>query len=502
MARRLLSIWFPRLASDHALRNRPVPGPFALTLRSGQNDRLHCVNAEAGARGLHPGMGLNDARAICPGLVTRPACPVAEAAALSVLRRWAGRYAPLVAPDGPNGLIADITGVAHLFGNEGDLQADLQARLDRGGITAISAIAGTRGAAHALARHGGGIVTPDDLSGRMAALPVAALRIDAETAQALARTGLGRIGDLIALPRAPLARRFGPELALRLDQMLGLRPEPVGAVPDAPHFGVRLVLPDPIGLQQDVMAGLLRLLDRLCAQLATHAMGARRLRLELGRVDRETLVVEIGLARPLRDPARIAPLFTPKLADLDAGFGIETMRLQAPVTEPLAPEQITSHGGSDLRDGMADLISRLGNRIGFDSVQRLHPAPSLTPERSFRLTPAIGAPETGAKKAGAPEPDAAPGPGHPPPRPIALFPPEPVTAATGHPPTRFRWRRTQFTTLRATGPERIAPEWWLDDPAWQGGLRNYWRIETVEGPRLWMFHTPRKDHWSVQGEFA
>ncbi|CAM3330735.1 hypothetical protein PANO111632_14610 [Paracoccus nototheniae] len=77
-----------------------------------------------------------------------------------------------------------------------------------------------------------------------------------------------------------------------------------------------------------------------------------------------------------------------------------------------------------------------------------------------------------------------------------------MTAATGHPPTRFRWRRTQFTTLRATGPERIAPEWWLDDPAWQGGLRNYWRIEAVEAPRLWMFHTPRKDHWSVQGEFA
>ena len=32
MARRLLSIWFPRLASDHALRSRPCEGAFALTL--------------------------------------------------------------------------------------------------------------------------------------------------------------------------------------------------------------------------------------------------------------------------------------------------------------------------------------------------------------------------------------------------------------------------------------------------------------------------------------
>jgi hypothetical protein len=49
----------------------------------------------------------------------------------------------------------------------------------------------------------------------------------------------------------------------------------------------------------------------------------------------------------------------------------------------------------------------------------------------------------------------------------------------------------RFTTLRATGPERITPEWWFDDPAWRTGLRDYWRIETQEGPRLWLFVTPQ-----------
>ena len=492
MARRLLSIWFPRLASDHALRHRPASGPFALVLQAGRGDRLHCLNLAAEARGLHRGMALADARAICTALATRPACPQAEAAALAGLCRWTGRYAPLVAPDGPDGLIADITGVAHLFGGEAELLDDLQARLDRGGITARSAIAGTRGAAHAQARHGGGIVTPEALVPAMAVLPVAALRIEAEMAQALARSGLSRIGDLAALPRAPLARRFGPDLVRRLDQALGHLPEPVGAPPRQARFGARMVLPEPIGRHADVMAELGRLLEQLCAQLAARAMGARRLQLDLQRVDHATLHVQIGLARPMRDPARIAALFSAKVADLDAGFGIEALRLSAPVTEPLAPEQITTQGGNPARDDMADLISRLGNRIGFAGVQRLHPAPSLTPERSFRLSPATGAPD----------PDPAPVPCSGPPRPIALFPPEPVLGATGYPPVRFRWRRTSFTTLRATGPERIAPEWWLDDPAWQGGLRNYWRIETAEGPRLWMFHTPRKDHWSVQGEFA
>jgi len=86
-----------------------------------------------------------------------------------------------------------------------------------------------------------------------------------------------------------------------------------------------------------------------------------------------------------------------------------------------------------------------------------------------------------------------------------------VVTTTGTPPACFRWRRMRFSTLRATGPERIAPEWWFDDPAWRTGLRDYWRIETREGPRLWLFVTPQSQDWPgpggarswhVQGAFA
>ena len=254
-----------------------------------------------------------------------------------------------------------------------------------------------------------------------------------------------------------------------------------------------MTLPEPIELQSDVMAGLERLLDRLCAKLAQHQMGARRVRLELRRVDRQSAQVEIGLARPMRDAARIAALFAKGVDEVDAGFGIDALRLTAPVTEALAPEQIG--GGQAIRhdDALADLLSSVGNRIGFDRVLRLLPATSLIPERSFLLAPAAySASEPIPHRGGAA-------------RPISLFPPEPVTAASGTPPASFRWRRMRFTTLRATGPERITPEWWFDDPAWRSGLRDYWRIETQEGPRLWLFVTPQapgRSDWFVQGEFA
>jgi protein ImuB len=439
-------------------------------------------------------MAQADARAICPGLITRPADLTREAATLAALRRWAVRYSPIVASDGADGLIADITGVPHLFGGETELRDDVHARLERAGLTVASAITETRGAAHALARHGGGVIAEGGLIERMGRLPVSALRIDSKTAEALARMGLTRISDLATQPRAPLARRFGPGLVMRLDQVLGFQPEPVAPAAEVPHFGVRMTLPEPIGLQADVMAGLSRLLDRLCEKLELHHMGARRLRLDLHRVDRETAQVEIGLARAMRDPERIAALFAKGVDEVKAGFGIDAMRLSAQITEPLPPEQLG--GGPSLRheDALADLISRLGNRLGFDRVLRLLPAQSKIPERSFLLSPAAYSEAEAPPRRQGPE------------RPIIIFPPEPVLISALRqprtPPARFRWRRMQFSTLRVTGPERIAPEWWFDDPAWRSGLRDYWKVETKEGPRLWLFYTPQASNWFAQGEFA
>lgn len=447
-------------------------------------------------------MPMADARAICPTLETRPADLAREAAALATLRRWASRYAPMVATAGSDGLIADISGVAHLFGGEEDLRGDLQSRLERAGITGVSAIAGTRGAAYALARHGGGVIPDGLLVQGLGNLPITALRVDPDTAATLARLGMTRIRDLISQPRAPFARRFGPGLLLRLDQALGAQTESVAATPDAPHFGVRMTLPEPIGLQSDVMAGLRRLLDRLCDKLALHHMGARRVRLELRRVDRGSAQVEIGLARPMRDPDRIEALFRKGVEEIDAGFGIDALRLSVPIAEPLGPEQIGGGPAVRQEDAVADLISRLGNRIGFERVLRFLPAESKIPERSFLLAPAAYSEPAEAFSRSEQE------------RPITLFPPEAIMVSggrPGRPPVSFSWRRMRFSTLRATGPERITPEWWFDDPAWRSGLRDYWRIETREGPRLWLFHTPQASAWSApsgaqywyaQGEFA
>ncbi len=489
MPRRILSLVLPRFASSHALRRSPVAGAFALTASLRGADRLVCLNPEAEARGLGRGMALADARALCPDLLTRPADPLTEAQALAALRRWALRYCPWVACDGPDGLVFDITGSAHLAGGEDALLADLGARLARMGFEARAAIAETRGAAWAVARYGqGGVVPEGGVSRALMPLPLAALRLEEATLEGLERLGLRIIRDLTQVPRASLTRRFGTGPMLRLDQALGQVAEPVAPEPEAPVLAVRLSLPEPIGLRGDIEAGLARLLERLCEHLRQAELGARRLLLELSRVDGQDIRLEIGLARAMRNPAPMAQLFARALDGMDAGFGIERMRLSAVATEALPVEQITTTG-AQAQDDLADLLTRLCNRIGFENVQRYLPADSHIPEKSYSIAAA-------AYSSPARDWPAAP------PRPLVIFPPEPIVASGRALPRRFRWRGLWWQVVAATGPERISPEWWLDDPAWRSGLRDYWCVQTDRGARLWLFHTPQRDGWCVQGEFA
>ncbi len=480
-------MWFPRLASDRALRLCPSDGPFALTLRRDNTDRIHDLNAMAEAQGLYRGMPFSEARAFCPALRARPADPAAEARFLAGLRRWALRYCPWVGIEDADGLVLDITGAAHLHGGEAAMLADMRARLGCAGVEVRLGLADSRGAAWALAHHGEGVAAPGGSAAALDGLPVAALRLEAEVVATLQRMGLRSIGALSRTARAPLARRFGPDLLIRLDQALGRQPEPVSPWAEPPRYAVRLTLPEPIGLASDVTAGLERLLHALCLRLKAREAGARALCLTLRRVDGQDGTVPLRLAAAMRDPARILPLFARGIEGVDAGFGIDRLRLEATVVEPMPLQQIGRDRAAPER--LDSLITRIGTRIGLENILRFQPVDSHLPERGFRLVPVTEAPPCGGWPAGRP-------------RPLSLFPPEPVLGQGPVPPGRFRWRRMWLTTGRISGPERIAPEWWAPDDGWRSGLRDYWRVETREGRRLWMFHTPQAPGWFVQGEFA
>jgi protein ImuB len=540
--RRILSLWFPRLAAERVLRAEPqlAEQPLAVVAEVRGALMLASLDAAAEAAGLRRGMALGDARAVCPGLVTRPEDPRQAAGFLAALRRWAGRFSPWVAEDGPEALALDVTGCTHLFGGEAAMLARVEAEAVGFGLSLGVGLADTLGAAWAVARYagagawpahagdaidqearatrsraqrrggGGGppvaaggacrLVPPGETMAHLGELPVAALRLAAEEVAALQALGLRRVVDLAALPRAQLARRAGPGVPRRLDQALGRVPEPVSPALPPPVFALRLTFPEPIGLEADVLAGIDRLLPPLCARLRAAGRGARRVRLTLKRTDGRAEQREVGLARPADRPEAIAPLLALRLGEVDAGFGIEVMRLEATATEPFGPLQhrgqlaVAAAAREAEREGLADLLGRLGARLGLEALVRLHPADSHIPEKgATEMAAAFSAPAEGWP------PPAAP-------RPVVIFRPEPLTPSDAEvPPLSFVWRRRPRRRAAAFGPERLLPEWWLDDPAWRSGPRDYWRVETEEGDRLWIYAAEGGElspGWFAQGLFA
>lgn len=493
-------MWFPKLASERILRARSINAPFALIHTHKNAQQIYCLNNEAEQKGLDKSMSLSDARALCPDLLTSLANPQADAHFLIALTRWAKRYCPWVGCE-EDGLVLDVSGSTHLFdvhGGDGEqhMLTDIHGRLSRARLSVHIGLADTRGAAWALARFAKSkneIAPRDKTLAHIGPLPVAALRVEPAILTGLQRLGLRTIHDVVARPRATLSRRFGPALLMRIDQAMGNQAEPVSPNSEPLRFAARLTLPEPIGLLDDLSAVLVRLLERVCDKLGKHEKGARKLLLTIRRLDQASSQIEIGLARPMSDVVRIASLFERSLNEIDAGFGIDQVHLVVTEVEDLVLSQISriyKQDKTDKNDALNDLITRLGNRVGFDNITRVLPAESHIPERSFITVPASYSQgvRQGWNSSSA--------------RPLVIFPPEMINANGRQPPANFRWRAMYFTMATAIGPERIAPEWWLDDPNWRSGLRDYWRVQTRQGRRLWLFFTPQHPCWFVQGEFA
>ncbi len=440
----------------------------------------------ARALGLAPGLPLAQAQAMVPGLLVMPATPLEDRAALGQLAAWCLRLAPLTAPDPPDGIWIDATGAAHLHGGEAELLEHVVDRLAADGIACRAAIADTPGAAHAAARYGSGASIVVPAGGQAAALaewPVAALRLAAADVALLRRLGLERIGALDAAPRAPLARRLGRQVGLRLDQAMGRLFEPIEPVFPPEILSVRKSFVEPLLTAEAFATVIASLTGEICAALERRGEGARRLVLLFERVDGAVPSLEIGTARPVRAAAHLARLLTERLERIDPGLGVEAMRLAVPLAEPLAYRQSPAclAGGED-DDPDADiaaLVDRIENRLGRGRVYRAVPVQSDVPERSVRCLASLA-------------PLASSGAGWPEnlPRPVRLFdPPQPVEALAllpDHPPAAFTWRRHRHQVRRADGPERIHGEWWRREGE-TFAVRDYFAVEDEAGRRFWLF---------------
>ena len=425
--------------------------------------------------------------------------------------RAAERYGPWVVRKSDE-LLVDVAGAAHLFGGERSMLEDCRRMFAEGGWSIRAAVTGAAGAARGLARFAGTdltVGTPDAVR----RLPVEALRLDAESAARLRRVGLRSIGDLASRSRTALAERFGEGLLRRLDRLLDAGAsgsEPLGVRPPRPPLRVDWEGMEPLLDPASVEGVCAALLERLCARLRRGDLGARRMILVLGfdAPGSGRRRVEVRAGRGLREPGRWLELFRERLEAFDPESGVARLDLAAAAVEPFDPVP-----GSD-REG---LWERLSVRLGARNLVRFRPAARHRPEAAFEAEPVLVSRSRQAPAADGPwlraSSSAAAGGGNP--RPLRLLvSPEPVGVEGGaddplEPPAVLRRRGGRPVRLRnARGPERIVSEWWDegDGAGRDGGLpagRDYWRVETEEGARLWIYRDlhPGPARWFLHGLF-
>lgn len=474
---------------------------MVVIFRSGSRRTVCAADDAARKLGLRIGMPASKAQALVAGLAMYDADPVGDLAALDKMALWMLRqYSPVVAVDGTDGIVIDTEGADHLQGGEELMVSGMVNRLRGVGVVARAAVADSWGAAHAIARFTSSewTVVPVSETGKsVLGLPIVCLRLSPETVNSLRVLGIDTVGQLSAMPRAPLTLRFGPEVGRRLDQLFGRAAEPIDPIRCPEIVEVSRPFAEPIGAAETIAKYVGRLVVQLCSELETGGLGVRRCDLIVHRVDNTIQAIRAGLAKPVRDDKRLTRLLTDRIEKIDPGFGIEKLSLVATWAESLVERQQSSSLIEETVVDVTPLVDILGNRG--HRIYRMTPVASDVPERSFQRVGPM------SEEKGVDWPSKWPRPSR-----LLACPEEIEVLAVlpDSPPRTMTWRGKRRRIVRGDGPERVFGEWWLRDAEFHA-VRDYYVIEDDSGERFWVYRagdgvdtTTGSHRWFIHGIFG
>jgi protein ImuB len=484
-------------------------------LFAGYNQRtlLTACSPQAEQLGARAGQPLAEARALLPNAVCVAADDAADRDILAQLALDYQRFSPLVGLEEspqPDSLLCDVTGCTHLWdGEEPFLQAIRDYSIERGYHVQL-ALAGSVGAAWALAHTAAAtVVLEGEEEAAVAGLPSMALRLPPTVLARLEALGLRTIRDILNLPRDTLASRFGTILPQRLDQMLGRLPET--------FLCERLKEPLTVVREWEVPVDDRTALVRLCrimlkellALADRHGAGAGLQELEgefrtendiPGSGSRETsgpILMTIRLVEPTRDERHLMQLIELHLERQTWSGGILAMRwsvLRLGRMELAQSSWLADDSQRDVSRSFRTLVDRLTSRLDASAVLSAELVPDAQPEHVVRLVPWVNTePSRREEFTLSPEQSRS--------RPFRLLnTPQPTEVAAVVPdgsPIRMVWQGQDRMVVRSWGPERIATGWWRA----QDVQRDYYRVEWEDGTHVWIFRDLRSGRWWIHGFF-
>jgi protein ImuB len=420
-------------------------------------------------------------------LLPRFALEAAPGGALETLALWALQWSSQVsdrsASDDARHIAAaqgaalwlEIGAGRALFGDHRLLRARLAAELKPLGYSFRLGIASTPQGATILARAGLDTIaaTQAQLRQQLEPLPLALLSLPDEQLAALHDVGLRRIGELLSLPAAAIAQRFGPAASLYLERLRGAAHEPQRNVQAPARFASRCEFSDAVTDTTALLFPLQRLLAGLQGYLRSLDRAVQRYTLCLEHHRGSATRLTIGLARPGRDAVQLLALARERLATTALAAPVLGIAVEADeLLQPLVLQGDMFSHAAQQAEQLQHSLDRLTARLGPAAVQSLDSAADHRPERAWR---------PGIVRIVAPAPRAHASPA--PDRPCWLLP---------------QPRHIDTPRELLAGPERIESGWWDGADV----ARDYYLARGEHGAQLWVFRDLRSGAWCVHGIWA
>ena len=483
-----VALELPALPLQIAERAGASAAPLVIAEGPAQRPLVACANGAARAAGIREGQAVAAARALAGELKVAARDAAREREALEHLAAWAGQFTPMVSLEA-QGLVLEVESSLKLFGGHARLAAAIRRGIRELGYHATLGVAPTPIAARVFARaeaQGRAVracLTAPELRERVADLPLFLLDWPQKKLAHLTDLGILRLRDMLELPAEGVARRFGPEVVLCLERLLGRAADPRPAYEPPPRFRARLELPAEADGVEALAFPLRRLLVEFEGYARARGSGAQRLLLilEHGRKSRTRLDLEF--ASPEREADFILGIAREKLGRLTLPAASIALALRADALLAYSPRESTwLPGAKEQAIDARRLLQRLSARLGEDKVFGIALANDHRPEKDW----APGKPGTDhvlRKRQNLVCPQ----------RPTWLLNrPHRLLAPDGQP-------AYQGSLTLAAGPERIEAGWWDGEEV----RRDYYVAINARGESFWIFrehHDPGA--WYLHGVFA